>query len=95
MAITGIPIVFLLISLRLLPTPEPGWIPVSVIWIVLFRRSIFLLARASIAMTKSGFVSLIMEEIIVEVSMPVEDITPGEIADTGRIPSLTGPRLKR
>ena len=66
MAITGIPRVFLLISKRLLPTPEPGWIPVSVIWIVLFNLSIFLLAKASIAMMKSGFTSLQIDFIIID-----------------------------
>ena len=39
-AITGIPNVSLLSSLRLFPTPDPGWIPVSEICIVLFTRSI-------------------------------------------------------
>ena len=53
--ITSVSIVFLLISPLLLFIPLPGWIPVSVIWIVLFNLSIADAQSESITMIKSGF----------------------------------------
>ena len=64
---------------RWFPTPEPGLIPVSVIWMVRFRRLVLLAASASMAMTTSGFVSATIPCMISEVSIPVCAITPGMI----------------
>ena len=51
-AITGIPRVFLFKATLLLLTPLPGWIPVSVIWIVLLTLSIELLARIEVVLRR-------------------------------------------
>ena len=50
-AITGIPKVWSDNSFLLLPTPEPGLIPVSVNWIVLLILFIELVANASTTIT--------------------------------------------
>ena len=59
-AITGMPNVFLLNSFLLFPTPLPGCIPVSVIWIVLLILSIEEDASESIAITNLGLTAFIM-----------------------------------
>ena len=61
------------------PTPEPGLIPVSVIWIVRLSLVVLLAASASTAITKSGFVSETTPRTISRVSIPVCAITPGTI----------------
>ena len=61
------------------PTPEPGLMPVSVIWIVLFSLLVLRAASASMAITTSGFVIATTPSMISEVSIPVCAITPGMI----------------
>ena len=95
MAITGIPRVSLLISLRMLPIPLPGWIPVSVIWILLFILLIVEAASASITMIRLGFVFFAIDNIISCVSIPVSAITPGAILDTFKMLSSGFPRRNR
>jgi len=90
-AITGIPTTSLLISFLLFETPLPGWIPVSVNWIVLFTLSNDWLAKASITKTKSGFRVSIKLNTTLLVSIPVCPITPGAIAKTLLNPSSISP----
>ena len=79
-AITGIPRVFLFKATLLLLTPLPGWIPVSVIWIVLLSLEIELLFKESTTTTKSGLILSTTHAIISLVSIPVSPVTPGFIA---------------
>ncbi len=51
--------------------------PVFVIWMVRFRRLVDRAASASIAITRSGFVSPITPLMISADSIPVFAITPG------------------
>ena len=53
-AVTGKPSVLALISLRALPTPEPGVMPVSVTCMVRQSRSSERAASASMTMTCAG-----------------------------------------
>ena len=76
-AITGILIVLKDISPWLLPIPRPGSNPVLVIWIVFWIRLIFKAAKASIAITKSGLILLIVPKIISKEEMPVLPKTLG------------------
>ena len=73
----------------MLPTPLPGWIPLSVIWIHLLTLPIFEAARASTIITKSGLISLHNKEIISKVSIPLFPITPGLKLEVHLTPSLT------
>ena len=77
MAITGTPKLSFVRLWRGFPTPEPGWIPVSVSWIVVPRRRTLLAARASMAIIRSGWVSCMIPFKISAVSMPVCAMTPG------------------
>ena len=75
-AITGIPNVFLLNSFLVFPTPAPGTIPVSAIWIVLLILSILLDAKLSITINIFGFILSTIPFIISKVSIPVVPSTP-------------------
>ena len=81
---TGIPTVSFVMALRWFPTPEPGLIPVSEIWMVRLSLLELLAARASTAIIISGFVSRTMPLMISTVSIPVCAMTPGTIALTKR-----------
>ena len=90
-AITGISNVSLDISSLLFPTPLPGDIPASVIWIVLLTWSKLELAKLSIAITISGLISLTIPFIMFWVSIPVVPVTPGSITDILLNPSSNSP----
>ena len=74
--ITGIPSVSSDNSSCLFPTPPPGTIPVSDIWIDLLILSIFLEHKLSIAITSLGFILSTIPLTISIVSIPVVPSTP-------------------
>ena len=80
MAMTGIPMVSSVRPFRWFPTPEPGWIPVSVSWIVEFSLYVERAARASITIMTSGSVCFTTPRMISAVSIPFFAITPGASA---------------
>ena len=82
-AITLTPKFSSFICFLLFPTPAPGDIPVSPIWIVVFTLSTFLAAKASIHITKSGLIFSTTPLIISTVSIPVTPSTPGATEQTG------------
>ncbi len=67
-------------AVRWFPTPEPGWIPVSVSWIVEFSLFVERAARASITIMTSGSVCFTTPRMISAVSIPFFAITPGASA---------------
>ena len=69
--------------------PLPGWIPLSVIWIVLFILLIEFDAKASIAIKNLGFVDFTTLLIISALSIPVFPITFGVNMLTFLTPSDT------
>ena len=71
----------------------PMALAIYIIWIVLFILSMERDAKASIAITKSGFVSLIIAFIILNDSIPVAASTPGLIHETDLYPLLISPNL--
>ncbi len=81
-AITSVPMVLLLISLLLLPTPAPGFIPVSVICMVLLSLLQLRVDKASNTISRSAFFSLTIALNMSPVSSPVCAITPGQMALT-------------
>ena len=83
-AMTGTPRVSRSSASRWFPTPEPGVMPVSEIWIVRQSRSGSEQASASTAITASGRRSAATALTIRAASMPVEPSTPGERTQTGR-----------
>ena len=91
MAIVGIPKISLDISFLLFPTPLPGLIPASVIWIVLLTLSTDEAAKASMVITKPGFISLTTLFNKSLVSIPVSPITPGARVHTLLNPSSNVP----
>ena len=80
---TFTPKLFSFICILWFPTPAPGEIPVSPIWIVLFTLSNLLEPNASTHITKSGFILSTNDFITSPVSIPVIPKTPGAIAHTG------------
>ena len=79
-AITRLPRLSELSVFLLLPTPEPGLIPVSVSWMVHPSLLLLLAARASIATTISTSISSHIPLTISTVSIPVCAMTPGHMA---------------
>ena len=77
--IIGIPKVFSLISCLVFPTPAPGTIPVSEIWIVLLILSILLEASASITINSLGLIFSTTPFNISTVSIPVVPNTPVQL----------------
>ena len=68
----------------MLPTPDPGDTPVSVICTVVPSLAVLLEARASITITQDGPIFLTMPSRLSAVSMPVMPSTPGVTAATAR-----------
>ena len=87
MAITGTPSVSRSSPVRLLPTPAPGLMPVSVSCTVVLMRAARREASESTAMTRSGLQCSTTPRTISIVSTPVTPSTPGATALTAR----TGP----
>ena len=71
MASTGIPRLSFVRLCRWFPTPEPGWIPVSVSWMVVPSLRTLLAARASMTISIWGRVWWMIPFKISAVSIPV------------------------
>ena len=87
-AITGTPNESLVNSFLVFPTPAPGTIPVSAIWIELLILSILLDDSASIIIINFGLMFCTIPFNISCVSIPVVPSTPGDTALTDLVSSF-------